>query len=381
MNAGLYVHVPFCARLCSYCDFYKLVAGPAVQDRWVEALIREAEIRGHGWIRHSFDSVFFGGGTPSHLGPERLGRLLRGLRATLPIAGDAEWTLEMNPESAREDVLSAALEGGVNRLSFGIQSLNDGELSMLGRLHDAGSAREAVGRARRAGYGNISVDLIYGLPSRPGGDGAWERTLRGAIDLGPEHVSCYLLTLEPGVPMARAVARGELRPPPEEAAVAQYALARELLAAAGYERYEISNWARAGRRCRHNVNVWQGGIYLGLGPGAHGYDGAARRANRPDLGEYLAALEAGGEPPHALEPIGGRAREEEILFLGLRLREGLAWSELSNLLGPERAEALRRRSARWNAMGLLIDEGGRLRIGEDGLFVSNALVADLLESI
>lgn len=381
MNAGLYVHVPFCARRCSYCDFYTLVADTGAQDRWVEALLREAELQGPAWAHHRFDSVFLGGGTPSHLGPERLRRLFRGLLARLPIARDVEWTMEANPESADDNVLGVALAEGANRISFGVQTLDDGELALLGRLHDATSAREAVARARRAGFDNISVDLIYGLPPGPDRRDAWERSLQGVIEMGTDHVSCYLLTLEPAVPMARAVARGEVHLPPEESQVAEYALARELLAAAGYERYEISNWARGGRRCRHNVNVWEGNVYLGLGPGAHGFDGSARRANRPDIGAYVTALEVGEDPPHTLETIEGRAREEEVIFLGLRLREGLAWDDLAELLGPDRTDRLRARSAQWIAPGYLVDEGGRLRIGEEGLLVSNALIADLLDSI
>jgi oxygen-independent coproporphyrinogen III oxidase len=380
MNAGLYVHVPFCARRCSYCDFYTLVAEPGWHDRWVDALLREAAGRADSWKSHCFDNVFCGGGTPSHLGPERTGRLFRGLRARLPIDPEAEWTLEANPESAGDELLAAALDAGANRISIGLQSMDDRELQVLGRLHDAAGGREAVSRARRAGFTNVGVDLIYGLPiaetPRP-----WEKSVRGAIDLAPDHISCYLLSLELTVPMAHAVRQGEIRLPGEGTEVDEYRRARELLAAAGYERYEISNWARGGLRCRHNVNVWRGGIYLGLGPGAHGYDGAYRRANAPDLAAYIEALEAGRDAPHTSERIEGRARDEELIFLGLRLREGLAWEELEERLGAERTRRLRERAGRWTAQGYLVDHTGRLRLGDEGLLVSNALVADLLDAI
>jgi oxygen-independent coproporphyrinogen III oxidase len=381
MNAGLYVHVPFCARLCPYCDFYKRLGGEDLQERWVRSLLREAQIRGGAFSGCVFDSVYLGGGTPSHLGANRIRRLLRGLREVLPIQAGAEWTVEANPESAREDVLFAARSEGANRVSLGLQSLDDRELVLLGRLHDAQGAREAVGRARAAGFENLSLDLIYGLPRDAGGQGAWEESLRGVIALVPEHISCYLLTLEPEVPLAGAVRRGEVRLPDEETQLAEYAMARELLAAAGYERYEISNWTRSDLRCRHNENVWTGGIYLGLGPGAHGFDGTSRRANRPDLVRYLEALEAGIDPPHDIETLDQWAREEEQLFLGLRRRDGVSWEDLTDLLGPDRSARLRGRVAQLTDPGYLVDDGTNLRIGDRGLFVSNALVADLLEWI
>lgn len=381
MNAGLYVHVPFCARLCPYCDFYKRLGGEELQERWVTALLREAELRGSSWTGHVFDSVFLGGGTPSHLGEGRIRRLFRGLRERLPVDRLAEWTLEANPESANDEVLGAARAEGANRISIGMQSLDDRELIQLGRLHDAQGARAAVMRARAAGFENLSLDLIYGLPRESNQTGHWEESLRGTVDLEPDHVSCYLLTLEPEVPLAGAVRRGEILLPDEETQLAEYALARELLAAAGYERYEISNWARSDLRCRHNENVWMGGIYLGLGPGAHGYDGACRRANRPDLTGYLRALEDGVDPPHDIETLDSRAREAERLFLGLRRRDGVAWEDLIDGLGPDRTARLRGRVAQLTGSGYLVDDGTRLRIGDRGLFVSNALVADLLERI
>jgi oxygen-independent coproporphyrinogen III oxidase len=380
MNAGLYVHVPFCARRCSYCDFYALVADSGVHDRWVDAVLREAEIRAGAWANQRFDSAFFGGGTPTHLGPARIRRLFQGLRARLPIERDAEWTIEANPESADDALLAAALEGGANRISIGLQSLEDGELRTLGRLHSADAGREAVRRARSAGFDNIGVDLIYGLPVAEA-PRAWDASLQGAIGLSPEHISCYLLTLEPEVPMARAVDLREIHLPGESTEVAEYGRARELLAAAGYERYEISNWARPGFRCLHNENVWQGGAYLGLGPGAHGFDGAFRRANAADLGGYIEAIEAGGDAPHTEEKIEGRARDEERIFLGLRRRDGVAWEELEGSLGAEGTGRLRARALRWMTRGYLVDEEGRLRLGDAGLMISNALIADLLDAI
>lgn len=324
-----------------------------------------------------FESVFVGGGTPSHLGPGLLKRLLTGLADILPIAPGAEWTVEANPESAASDLLEAAREGGANRLSLGVQSFDDGELQLLGRLHDAKGAVDAVARARRAGFENLNLDLIYSLPI---GDHAraWGRSLRAAIDLSPEHLSCYLLDLEPHVPLARDCALGRERLPGERLARKEYDAARELLARAGFVQYEISNWAMPGRECRHNVNVWEGGLYLGLGPGAHGHHDGSRRANLPDLPAYLEALERGEDAPHESSPHDAWSRREETILLGLRLREGVAWERLDAIGGGAWAKAVRERAAQWTRAGLLEDDGARLRLGEQGLFVSNALMAELL---
>ena len=379
MAAGLYVHIPFCARRCSYCDFYAEVQGLGIRERTVDAILGEARLRGGAWGGVLFDSVFVGGGTPSHLGSALLGRLLAGLRDALPIAAGAEWTLEANPESADEEVLDAALAGGANRLSLGVQSFDDKELASLGRLHDSNGAVEAVLRARHAGFENLNLDLIYALPLSEG-ERSWERSLRVAVGQAPEHLSCYLLDLEPHVALARDCALGMQELPGEQLARKEYETARRLLASAGFEQYEISNWARPGSECRHNLNVWEGGVYLGLGPGAHGHHDGLRRANLPGLFPYLDALEHGGDAPHETSPIDERTRREEALLLGLRLRDGIAWDRLDLVGGVPWARMIRERAARWTRDGLLEDDGVRLRLGEQGLFVSNAVMAELLGS-
>jgi oxygen-independent coproporphyrinogen III oxidase len=379
MAAGLYVHVPFCARRCAYCDFYAEVQDFGVRERTVAAILAEARLRGRGWDGGPFDSVFVGGGTPSHLGAPLLRRLLTGLQESLPVATGAEWTLEANPESATTELLDAALAGGANRLSLGVQSFDDRELAILGRLHDSKGAADAVARARHAGFENLNLDLIYALPLSETAR-SWERTLRSAIDLSPEHVSCYLLDLEPHVPLASECAAGRQRLPGEHLARKEYETARRVLARAGFEQYEISNWARPGSQCRHNLNVWEGGIYLGIGPGAHGHHDGSRRANSPALLAYLTALEGGSDSPHESQPIDQRTRGEEALLLGLRLRDGIAWDRLGAAGGAPWASAIRERAARWTGDGLLEDDGARLRLGEQGLFVSNAVMAELLGS-
>jgi oxygen-independent coproporphyrinogen III oxidase len=377
MTAGLYVHVPFCARRCGYCDFYSEVGQDDLAGGTVEAILREGALRGVAWRGTAFDSVFVGGGTPSFLGGRLLGRLLGGLKEVLPIRDAAEWTLEANPESADEETLASAIRSGVNRLSLGIQSFDDQDLELLGRIHDSRRAVEAFHRARAAGFRNLSLDLIYGLPSSTA-PRSWERTLRKGISLEPEHVSCYLLDLEPHVPLGRRHAAGEIELPGEELARDEYELARRLLGEAGYEHYEISNWAIPARRCVHNQSTWEGGAYLGLGPGAHGHQDGCRRANLPDLAGYVRALERGEDPPHEIQSIDVGMRRDETILLGLRMRDGIAWDRMRAEFGLAWTQEIRRRAARWTGKGLLEDDGVRLRLGDEGLFVSNALMAELL---
>ncbi|MBD3160713.1 MAG: radical SAM family heme chaperone HemW [Candidatus Eisenbacteria bacterium] len=377
MPAGLYVHVPFCKRRCGYCDFYVETGKEALFDRTVDAILREAAREAGAWAGSCFDSLFVGGGTPSLLGRRRLGRLLDGLRDRLPLLSDAEITIEANPESTDADLLAGLRAAGMNRLSLGVQSFADPELRLLDRLHDAARVRKVVEMARAAGVPQLSLDLIYGIPGT-GAGAAWRQTLDEAIALVPDHLSCYLLSLEERTPMGRRAARGELHLPGDAAARAFYDSARQRLEQAGYEHYEISNWSRPGRVCRHNVNVWRGGVYLGLGPGAHGYDGTVRRANLPDLIGYLSGIEGGGIPPREEERIDERRRFEERLLLGLRLREGVAWREIKGRFGEEAAEALRRAAAPWVDRGFLACDEERLRIEKEGWFVSNRLVGELI---
>lgn len=378
MQAGLYVHVPFCERRCGYCDFYAMVSTESVQDKTISAVLSEADLRRQDWSDTEFDTVYVGGGTPSHLGGERLTTLLTGLSQRLTVSSEAEWTLEANPESIDSELLNAALRAGVNRLSLGIQSFDDSELRLLGRLHNAETARQSVRLARDAGFKNLNVDLIYGLPEQPNGD-RWAKTVASALELEPDHLSCYLLTLEPDVPMARSAAQGEIRLADDERCRDEYDLARRLLGDAGLEHYEISNWSRQEMCCRHNVNVWKGGDYLGLGPGAHAHRDRRRWANRPQLDGYVDALEAGRLPPRDAELVTETGRLEERILLGLRMREGVSWKLLEREGDSEQLEKLRERVSLMTSKGLMEETAGRIQITDEGLFVSNAVIAELIE--
>ncbi len=271
---ALYLHIPFCRARCSYCDFNTYTTLGDLQGAYVAALIQEIRLVGAAGNRPGVHTIFFGGGTPSLLTPEQVAAILSAARAAFAIDPDAEITMEANPGTVDEVYLSTVRAMGVNRLSFGVQSALPGELALLGREHDFAAAVAAVRAARAAGFDNLNLDLIYGLPGQSVAD--WERTLAAVLPQNVEHISLYCLTIEPGTPMQRWLHNGTIHAPDPDTAADQYEVACRELAAAGFDHYEISNWARPGRECRHNVVYWRNEPYLGLGAGAHGMAGGYR---------------------------------------------------------------------------------------------------------
>jgi putative oxygen-independent coproporphyrinogen III oxidase len=319
---GLYVHVPFCRTRCGYCDFNAYAGLDDLAPRYVRALAAEASLVAPAWGDARFTTVFVGGGTPTTLPPASLERLLAELRAILPIDDDAEVTIEANPETVDEGSLGRLRAAGYRRLSLGAQSFDRVVLARLERGHDPDAVGRAVRAARGAGFDNVNLDLIYGVDGE--GLASWRETLRATIALGPEHVSAYALTVEPATPLGRQVADG-LRPAPDPDVQADmYEQACELLGAAGYRHYEVSNWARPGFECRHNLGYWRRHPYLGLGAGAHSARGPARWWNLRPPRAYLASVEAGSPPVGGAEELTSEQIELEERFLRLRTREGVA---------------------------------------------------------
>ena len=290
---GLYVHTPFCLTRCPYCDFYSTTDAGAV-GRWVDGVLAEADRHTGRWP--TFDTLYLGGGTPSVLPPRDLRRLVDGLVRRLPLSADAERTLEVNPDDVTPRRAAAWRDLGFTRVSVGVQSLDDRILRFIGRRHDARGAVRAVGRLRAAGFEDPGLDLIFAVPGLD--DPTWEAILGAALDLEPGHLSCYELTVEPSTRLGRRVARGEVGGPDEERGRRQFLATHHRLAAAGFDHYEISNYALGrGRRSRHNGKYWRHVPILGLGPAAHSFDGRDRWWNPRSLDRWAAGLEVGGIRP------------------------------------------------------------------------------------
>lgn len=316
--SGCYVHIPFCARVCPYCDFAVVAGKDDLAERYVDAVKSEAQAT-EAW--RPLDSIYIGGGTPSHVDPHLLDGILGVLAGRHGLAADPEISLEANPEDFTVERATALREAGFNRVSFGAQSFDSSVLVSLGRVHDRSQIEKAVESAREAGFENASVDLIYGTPGES--SDSWSETLALAIDLGVDHISCYALTVEKGTPLGRAVAGGAAAPDPDTQAEF-YERAQETLAKAGLEQYEVSNWARPGKECRYNMTVWAGGEYLAHGNSAHGHRHQTRYRNIRRLEAYMAAVEAGEAPRAGEDPTVGWDAELERLFVGLRRRVGVA---------------------------------------------------------
>ena len=367
----LYVHVPFCVRKCGYCAFH---SGPFSAEgvrRYVELVLREMEVWGRTLGRVAVDTVYFGGGTPSLLEPGQIGALLQAVGTRFDLGAHAEITLEANPDSALRPGFLEAVRGlGVNRLSLGVQSLRDDLLAMLGRPHDAAQARLAVAAARNAGFSNLSLDLIWGLPGQT--LGRWLDDLAAAAALSPEHLSCYGLSLEPGTALARRAERGELELPDEEVLARMYLDGSRYLEAQGYAHYEISSHALEGRESRHNQGYWAGRDYLGLGPAAVSTIGDRRWSNPAALRDYAAVADGDGVPEE-MEELSAHTRRQEMVMLALRTRAGLDLEKFKATTGTEfpwRHPAVER----LRSSGLVRHREGRLQLTREGMLVSDSVI-------
>lgn len=381
-DVGVYVHVPFCERVCPYCDFPVVAArslGAQLEDAYVDALLAELALRRPVFEACELASLYFGGGTPALLRPASVGRLVEAVRTAFPGRGTPEVTLEANPSTLERARLPAFRAAGVNRLSLGIQSFDDGVLKRLGRAHRAQAGRDALRAAREAGFANLSLDLIFAAPGQdlP----TLERDLAEAVALAPEHVSSYALTLEPGTPFARAAARGRLQLPDEDLAATMMERVAERLEGAGLAGYEISSFARPGYEAVHNARYWQRRPVLGLGQGAWSTDpphpGApfgVRRANRRSLEDYLAALSAGRCAEAESEVLAERVARGEAAFLALRTRRGLAAAVFAREFGAAPRAFWRAEIDALCARGLLSESGtGDLALTPPGRLLADSV--------
>ena len=362
----VYVHVPFCARRCSYCDFSIAVRSRVPVDEYVTALRRELALRfpaggSEGW---TLDTLYFGGGTPSRLGGEGLARAAATVLERATLAPGAEVTAEANPEDVTPGAVAAWRRAGIGRLSLGSQSFDPGVLQWMHRVHDADAVRRAVAVARDGGIESLSLDLIFALPSALNRD--WRRDLDETLALAPDHVSLYGLTVEPHTPLGRWRDRGEADEAPEERYEAEFLEAHERLTSAGFEHYEVSNYALPGRRARHNSSYWTGAPYAGLGPSAHEFDGSIRRWNVAPYAEWVRRLQQGRDTVEGSEALTEENRIAEAVYLGLRTTDGLETSD-------EDVE----RVGSWIRAGWATLDGRRLRLTPLGWLRLDALAADL----
>ncbi len=369
--AGIYLHIPFCKRLCAYCDFYKS-ARIDLLDAVVERMHSELEQRSGYLHDRNIETIYFGGGTPSLCRPEQLGGLIGHIRKLFGGPAPAEVTAEANPDDLTPALLEGLRREGIDRLSIGIQSFDDAELKFMNRRHDAAEAVRVVKQAREAGFENLTLDLIFGVPGF--GTEVLRRSLDKLLELNPEHVSAYHLTIEPDTAFGRRARRGELREVEEETSEAEYALVHETLTKAGYEHYEVSNYARKGWRARHNSAYWSGREYLGIGPSAHSFDGASRRWSTDTAESYA----AGGPLNFLEERLSERDKRNEYIMTRLRCAEGFLIEEFSALFGTAAAERLMREAERLCG-SVLLKEEGRLLIPASRFLLSDTVIGTLFE--
>lgn len=361
----MYVHVPFCARRCAYCDFSIAVRRVVPASEYVDALRREIAIRFAGDDPWTLDTLYFGGGTPSRLGGEGVAHMLGIVRERVALSTDAEVTLEANPEDVNAAAVAAWRAAGVNRVSLGAQSFDDRVLAWMHRSHDAAAIGRAVDTLRGGGIDNLSIDLIFAIPAELERD--WSEDVRRALALEPEHLSLYGLTVEQHTPMGRWRARGELVESPEESYEAEFLHAHDALTTAGFEHYEVSNFGRPGRHSRHNSSYWSLVPYAGLGPSAHEFDGSTRRWNAAVYRDWVQAVLDERDPIAGSEVVAGSSRAAEQVYLGLRSLQGL------ELLGAERGRVEPWIEAGWAT----VDRGARITLTPLGWLRLDALAADL----
>ena len=365
----IYIHIPFCVQKCAYCDFLSAPADEAVRERYIDALKEEIRQQKSFGSEYKVISIFIGGGTPSILEGAQIAEILKEIRNYFAVEADAEITIECNPGTLSEDKLSCYKKSGINRLSLGLQSADNQELKLLGRIHTYEEFLESFSLARKVGFGNLNVDLMSALPGQT--KESWQETLRQVIALNPEHISAYSLIIEEGTPFYERYKPGgreEYLLPDEDMERQMYYDTRDILGAAGYERYEISNYAKPGFECRHNLGYWERREYLGLGLGASSLIKGIRYQNHKKLSAYL----RGDYTHEEVQKLTRKEEQEETMFLGLRKAEGI-------LLTEELLEVYKETLQRLQQKGLLLWEGGRVRLTDLGIDVSNYALAEFLQ--
>lgn len=369
-TGGIYIHVPFCQKRCIYCDFYSTTLGLEWKRLYVSALKREMLLRRSEIDFARVPSLYIGGGTPSQLSSSLLLEMFRAINDLFTLADNAEVTIEINPDDVTPHFVETLSQTPVNRISMGVQTFSDELLLFLNRRHTSAQALQAVQLIRDAGYNNISLDLIYGLPGQTLRD--WERDVRQLLALDVPHLSAYALSYEEGTPLHNLLLEGKVSEVSEELSWQMYEYLMDETAAAGFEHYEISNFAKPGKCAKHNCSYWDGSPYLGFGPGAHSYDGNnVRRSNNTSLSDYVHAT---SDVLHQIEVLSPQERYDEYVMIHLRTASGLS---LAHLTSEQKAYCLQMAEPHIRC-GNLLKEGDRLRLSRKGIFVSNIVISDLM---
>ena len=372
--AGLYIHSPFCAKRCLYCDFFSNT-DMRFREPYVDAVIREMELRQEYIGQEPLETIYFGGGTPSQLQAGDFKRIFDAAARLFDTTGCREITLEANPDDMTPEYVASLRDLPFNRVSMGVQSFQEKDLRFLNRRHDREQALRAVDRCKENGIRNISIDLIYGLPGQTPDE--WESNLDEAIRLDIPHISAYHLIYEEGTALYKLLEAGKVTPAEEELSVSLFSTLINKLTDAGYLHYEISNFARPGSFSRHNSSYWTGKKYLGIGPSAHSYNGESRQWNVSSLPLYLKAI-ASGTPDVEIEKLDLNTRYNDFIITGLRTMWGIRLSDIREQFGEEKQAYLEHQAAAYLRRGLIIRENDTLTLSKEGIFISDGIMSDLL---
>ena len=372
--AGIYIHIPFCKQRCNYCAFYSSTLYNIKKD-YADAVCKELEMRKDYADGEEIKTIYFGGGTPSTLPIELLQKICNAIYANHIVYSNAEVTIECNPDDLTEEFLTELRALPFNRISMGVQSFNDAQLKRLGRRHNAEKARQAVNNARKAGYKNISIDLMFALPSSTKEE--WEQTIEEAISLKPEHISAYNLMYEDGTPLHRALQRGDFEELSEEENVEQFQMLIKRMKEAGYRHYEISNFAIPGHESRHNSSYWNDTTYIGCGAAAHSYDGKSREWNIADIKEYIKGIES-NKRSYEIEHLTEEERYNDTILTRLRTADGIPLKWMKVKFSEKLNRYMRTVAQRHIECGNLKITDETLSLTEKGIFISDSVIRDLI---
>ncbi len=370
---GIYIHIPFCRQACRYCDFYFTIS-THYQDQFTESLVKEFEMRAADPQESRMETLYLGGGTPSLLSGENLRKIMKKVRSSYRFSEDAEITIECNPDDLDNSQLQLFRELGFNRISIGIQSFREEDLSLMRRSHNARQSVRAVEDAASAGFDNITVDLIYGIPGQS--PVQWKENILKALELPVNHISAYHLTFEPGTVFDHWRKKGRIAPVAEDESVQMYRLLREELTGAGFSHYEISNFAKQGWRSRHNQGYWSGDAYLGFGPSAHSFNGNKRYWNLASLKKYMFALKE-GIVPGEMEELTAGERYHDYLITALRTSHGADPGIIGDRFGAKVLDHFMERSGLFLKDGLMIEQGERIAIEPDSWLLADHIMREL----